>query len=182
MSVNGLKGLSNRAAKVTIDCPISTGECVYRRPCLLSCWYRRWCVWDRGLIDAYQTLITLIDWGAWAMHNTARVMFVYGPMLHERRDYERVPMNLSNLKSYFLIWLFCDFFFIKQTSNLLSVLKSSFSLSLFLSLHQMAVDVLEGLLEEDDEVVQVSNEVMAQLSHVVVSILFPALNVSDRNL
>lgn len=57
-----------------------------------------------------------------------------------------------------------------------------FSLSLFLSLHQMAVDVLEGLLEEDDEVVQVSNEVMAQLSHVVVSILFPALNVSDRNL
>lgn len=42
--------------------------------------------------------------------------------------------------------------------------------------------MLEGLLEEDDEVVQVSNEVMAQLSHVVVSILFPALNVSDRNL
>ena len=27
----------------------------------------------------------------------------------------------------------------------------------------MVVDVLEGLLEEDDEVVQVSNEVMTQL-------------------
>lgn len=42
----------------------------------------------------------------------------------------------------------------------------SLSLSLFLclSLLQVAVDVLEGLLEEDDEVVQVSNEIiMAQL-------------------
>lgn len=67
--------------------------------------------------------------------------------------------------------MFSDYFLVFFFIEIPIEIHSNFSLNcilflsvcLFLCLYQMAVDVVEGLLEEDDEVVQVSNEVMTLL-------------------
>lgn len=147
MSVNGLKGPWSRAAPATIDCAISTGECVYRRPCLLSCWYRRPpCTgrWPQRRLS--HPLIALIDRVSSEMQNSlARAGFsASGSRLDGRGDatLDRVNESFSGRR----VCVSCC-----PHGDVL------FHFSLF-SLLQMAVDVLEGLLEEDDEVVQVRNK------------------------
>lgn len=113
MSVNGSKGLSNnREGKVTIDCAISTGECVYRRPCLLCCWYWWWCVCDADLIVAYQTL-----WSLWLIELPGRCttlctlyLFVCGWRLYWSRDsmclHWWICCILGFVHDYFLMFSF----------------------------------------------------------------------------
>lgn len=85
-------------------------------------------------------------------------------MFNNNTVQQRVLFKYFEPQVIFLSDYLSDVRYFKSHFHLLTLVHCpSLSVSVSLSRHQMAVDVLEGLLEEDDEVVQVSDVVMAQL-------------------